>query len=560
MNGQSTRSRAKFSRREFLLATASAGAALAFARWQLAERTKHSTFQLKRKIPGSIKGASSQAGHLIRQSMSLEATSESKTDVVIVGSGIAALSAAWWLQKNGVEDFLLLELEKNPGGNSQSDQNAVTRFPWGAHYLPLPTDSGKYVIELLEEAGVIVGRDANGRRIYKDEFLCHDPKERLFQGGQWQDSMIPSRGLRVEEDEEIERFLSLIESFKMRRGRDGKAAFAVPIEMSSKDKKLRDLDKISLADYLKSQGFQSQPLGWYVDYCCRDDFGVGAEKVSAWIGLQYFAARAGQAANAEENSVLTWPEGNGYLVDYLRKSSQAKIQTESLVTRIEVLANGAEVSCLDITRNELAKIQSKQVIFAAPRFTAPYLIHSAVDSERVFYPRELEYDPWMVANITLSSHPEGEGAPLSWDNVSYYGKSLGYVVATHQKLSPAVGKTVLTMYWPLSEGDPKSERQRALERSHDDWVLEIVRELVAMHPTIEESIENIDVWIWGHAMARPSPGFIWGAAREKMKESFGKNIHFAHSDMSGYSVFEEAQFWGVTAARKVIARLGTSSG
>jgi hypothetical protein len=52
-------------------------------------------------------------------------------------------------------------------------------------------------------------------------------------------------------------------------------------------------------------------------------------------------------------------------------------------------------------------------------------------------------------------------------------------------------------------------------------------------------------------MPRATPGFIWGEARAQMQKSVGR-IHFAHSDMSGISIFEEANDHGVRAADEVL--------
>jgi hypothetical protein len=45
----------------------------------------------------------------------------------------------------------------------------------------------------------------------------------------------------------------------------------------------------------------------------------------------------------------------------------------------------------------------------------------------------------------------------------------------------------------------------------------------------------------GHAMARPSPGTL------RLSHPSG-NLLYANSDLSGFSIFEEAQYRGVTAA------------
>jgi hypothetical protein len=49
-------------------------------------------------------------------------------------------------------------------------------------------------------------------------------------------------------------------------------------------------------------------------------------------------------------------------------------------------------------------------------------------------------------------------------------------------------------------------------------------------------------------MSIPVPGVRRSAALQALAESRGR-IAFAHSDLSGYSVFEEALFHGVRAAR-----------
>ena len=55
-------------------------------------------------------------------------------------------------------------------------------------------------------------------------------------------------------------------------------------------------------------------------------------------------------------------------------------------------------------------------------------------------------------------------------------------------------------------------------------------------------------------MVRPSPGFVWGTARKAAAEPL-RGIHFAHTELSGVSLFEEAFFQGNRAADEVIAAL-----
>ena len=53
-------------------------------------------------------------------------------------------------------------------------------------------------------------------------------------------------------------------------------------------------------------------------------------------------------------------------------------------------------------------------------------------------------------------------------------------------------------------------------------------------------------------MAAPLPGFRANAGTRALREADGP-ILFAHADLSGFSVFEEAAWWGCEAARKALA-------
>jgi hypothetical protein len=70
------------------------------------------------------------------------------------------------------------------GGNSRSDGIEISKYPWGAHYVPMPATEGRYVRQLFEEIGVIKGY-SNGLPIYDEFYLCADPHERFFFQSRW---------------------------------------------------------------------------------------------------------------------------------------------------------------------------------------------------------------------------------------------------------------------------------------------------------------------------------------------------------------------------------------
>jgi hypothetical protein len=53
-------------------------------------------------------------------------------------------------------------------------------------------------------------------------------------------------------------------------------------------------------------------------------------------------------------------------------------------------------------------------------------------------------------------------------------------------------------------------------------------------------------------MAAPLPGFRTNSGMHALREADG-SVLFAHADLSGFSVFEEAAWWGIRAAQKAMA-------
>ena len=116
-------------------------------------------------------------------------------------------------------------------------------------------------------------------------------------------------------------------------------------------------------------------------------------------------------------------------------------------------------------------------------------------------------------------------------------------------------ETVLTYYYAMVEAPPSQERKRLLQTPWKDWADFIVWDLSRPHSEIRNLITRMDLFFWGHAMVQPRVGFIWGKDRREAALPQG-NIHFAHSDLSGFSIFEEAQYRGVLAAEKILTKYG----
>lgn len=502
--------------------------------------------------PGDLRGPDFTIGHKLRDGGIPASTSSENVPLLIAGGGIAGLSAAWWLQRNGRQDFVLLEGEQAVGGNSRSGKNAVSAYPLGAHYLPIPGPEAIYTRLLLAELGVLRGDPMALKPEYNERYLCAAPEERLFIHGRWQEGASPQYGVPSRERAEFARFDELTRAWREKKGRDGRRAFAIPMALSSQDPAICALDRQSMHDWLLANQLKSKPLHWYVNYACRDDYGTDYRQTSAWAGLHYFCARSGEAINAERETVLTWPEGNGWLAQRLAEKVAPQIRTGQWVWRIGSEKGSAWADVYLPQENRSIRYHTDRLIWAGPVFQLPYVWPQAPEALRQ-QARKFSYAPWLIANITLNAPPtQHDGAEIAWDNVLYNSQGLGYVVATHQDLSVRKGPTVLTYYRALSGREPALARAGLFAAPYGGLAQQVFDDLRPAHPDLIEQASRCDIWRNGHAMARPTVGFVHGAARQAFAHLQPGPILLAHADLSGFSLFEEAQYRGVTAAQVVL--------
>ena len=516
-------------------------------------------------VAGGFAPTEIEAGHRLRdRSMaSVEGTTTQRCPVLIVGAGIAGLAAARALMKRGVDEYRVIELAAVAGGNSRGSSVGGLPCPAGAHYLPLPGPQAPEIADFLTEIGV---RDSRGR--YSERALVHSPQERLFIHGVWQDGLLPIVAQDARTFAQYRRFAEAIDTWRASNG------FAVPVARALPDEQVTALGRDVFARWLDQERYDAPGLRWYLDYCCRDEYGAGSETVSAWAGLHYFASRhgfslpptvAGDRSVADDrDTMLTWPQGNGWLVERLAAPIGDRLAHGMGIRHLRrdrstgrwiatVLANDSE---------RMQILEAERVIWAAPLFIAARVIDDP-SGRAAPLARVLESTvraPWVVANLLVDARWRPVGGELAWDNVIYDSPALGYVDARHQRLDRLGGDRLLTWYRAL--GTDPGGREALARTSFSTMAAEVTHDLARAHPEIGRHLRRIDIHRWGHAMAVPTPGAFSPFVRDA-REALGHGrdgLWFAHSDLSGYSVFEEAFCRGHAAGLAVAAHAGGNGG
>lgn len=491
-------------------------------------------------LQGDWVGASHGRGHRLREPLPAVAdAAPRRASVLVLGGGIAGLAAARGFMRAGVDDVQLLELEDSAGGNSRGHRMAGLACPLGAHYLPVPGEPAHEVVDWLHEIGLL--RREAGRSVPDERQLCHSPQERLWIDGAWHDGLLPPAEPGSATLAQYWRFAQAVQALP---------AFALPAHRARWTAAHAALDDQTFAHWLDSQQLTDARLRWYLGYTCRDDYGAGPDVVSAWAGLHYFASRHGfhapGEADADRDPVFTWPEGNARLVQHLAAPLAGRLHGARVVRQVLEQRHGVQV--LVQHDGGWERWQAGTVVLALPLAVALRVLDSPPEALRQAA-AATAYAPWLVANLLLDKPlVDRAGVPPAWDSVAYGSAALGYVNATHQALNPVPGATVLTAYRTL----PLAQRGDLLQQPWAHWAQQVVDDLAQVHPDLPLRLQRIDLTRWGHAMAVPRPGLQASAAARAALRGGAGRVRFAHADLSGYSVFEEAFTAGCDAARAAV--------
>ncbi len=342
-------------------------------------------------------------GHVLRASKNYPRGKEYNTDYLIVGGGIAGLSAAYELRN---EDFLLCELSERLGGSSSANTHRDQYFAQGAHYdLAYPSYYGKALLEVLYDLEVIDYNAALDTWQFVDRqyLIAPDRESRTFDRGQFRSDVLPEGASR-------ERLRTLLLPF----------VGQMPMPTTNIAPKWQHLNTLTFAEFLKQHDLVDEALLKAVDYAMRDDWGAPSTVVSALAGVHYYTCRPYFERDPE---LLSPPQGNAYFSQrFISRLPQKRLLSQHLVQQIERQATGDFiVTVADVKNNRQQTIRTKNIIYAAHKHALKYVYPAG-------YPafKDTTYSPWLTINVVLNT---ASTKKLYWQNEYVSGDTafMGFV-------------------------------------------------------------------------------------------------------------------------------------
>ena len=269
-----------------------------------------------------------------------------------------------------------------PGGTSRSGEaHGVVPYPWGAHYLPAPSKENRALVALLDEMGVLEGADAEGRAGRRRTVPLPRPRgARLLPRAAGTKGSTCTRA-RAEEDARAARRLQRRGRRLGRVARRARAGARSPSPSAhcSDDAEATALDRVSMAEWMRARGLDSQRLRWLVDYACRDDYGADRradERLGRALLLRLAHEAAGRGGAAAHHMARGQrPPRRAPVREGARaRASRPRRRGHASPRRRGTAAAGVEVVAVGHDGRGAVGFRAERVIFAAPQFLTRYLM------------------------------------------------------------------------------------------------------------------------------------------------------------------------------------------
>jgi monoamine oxidase len=383
-----------------------------------------------------------------------------KADIVIIGGGVAGLSAAYFLKG---KDWLLLEKEPHFGGNAYQEEFAGQPFATGSAYAY----RGDHGDQLASEIGLkLLPVDNPDPTIVNGSFVADTWKAGI---------------------EHLPYPKEVVASF--RKFRDTCAAIKL-------EGRVAELDAQPFTNFIA--GYASELEQWWDGYGLSN-WGATTQETSAYVGL----ASLQDLANGGDGKRAILPGGLGCithrLVEVLHPHYKDRMVGDATV--VAVVQDTSSVRVTYLRAGRLTTVSAKAVLCCVPKQISSRIVLSLRSEQRAAM-RRIRYAPYPVVNVIFDKPVYNRG----YDTWCPGNAFTDFIVAdwtVRNQPSYKQKNNILSFYTPLRE----DQRSTLLDESDcKSLAARVLTDFQKLLPEFEVDPIEVRIYRRGHPMFMAVPG------------------------------------------------------
>ncbi len=457
-----------------------------------------------------------------------------EVEVAVIGGGISGLATAYMLRQYNPVVF---ELRDRFGGSAQGESWMGTEYSLGNAYVITP-DAGTFLEGFYSELGL-------------DQVVRVD--EAAFPAelnGQILLDFLTAPGQPPEVVAAFEQYAAVVQNMANVDYPE------IPLPAGKDNQWILDLDRKSFRQDIEDQMGMPIPdlLAASIQAYCYSSFAAGWEEISAAGGWNFLAA--------EEFGRWVFPGGTSYMTRQMWKALQpvtpssnppreaSRLRAGCIVSDVRLVSNqargGSSGRRVQVTWVEpdgsCRSLLAKKVAMCCPKLTAKQILHdlSIIDPPKLAAMERLKYRAYVVVNVLLDAPVDLDfydiflldDGTLPRDQAQAQQESQVIdMLSGHYSGGAGQPRSVLTLYWPL----PFDFGRWTLYTGTgwDDYAEQLVpqiKKLLTMLEVPVNSVRQVRMTRWGHALPINSPGLIADGTVKNLRQPIDDRIFFINQD------------------------------